>query len=235
VVRTFDIGSDKPVPFLPVRDERNPELGVRGIRLAARHPDLLETQLRAIAAVAHLGPTAVMVPMVATVAEVEWFVERVEKLVPRSDIEIGVMVETPAATLLARDFAERVDFLSIGTNDLTQYLVAADRRLGELAELQDPFNPAVLRAVQLVCAGARGRAWVGVCGEAASQPGWALLAIGLGVDELSMQPASIPEVRAAIRHATTSACRAAARRALRCRQPGDVRRLAFDLLSEHPG
>jgi phosphoenolpyruvate-protein kinase (PTS system EI component) len=199
VVRTFDIGSDKAVPFLPVRPERNPELGVRGIRLAQVHPDLLETQLEAVAAVAASGPTAVMAPMVATVAEVDWFVERVAKTGLREALEVGVMVEVPSAVLLAPEVASRVDFVSIGTNDLGQYLHAADRRHPTLAALQDPFDPAMLRAVDLVCRGAQGHAWVGVCGEAAADPGWAGLAVGLGVSELSMRAASIPVVRGTVR------------------------------------
>jgi phosphotransferase system enzyme I (PtsI) len=232
VVRTFDIGSDKPVPFLPARPERNPELGLRGLRLAMRHPDLLDIQLRAVAAVADLGPTAVMAPMVGTVAELEWFLERVTKITDGAPLEVGVMVEIPSAVLLAGEFAERVDFLSIGTNDLTQYLMAADRRHGDLAELQDPFQPAVLRAVQKVCHEADGRCWVGVCGEAASRPAWALLAVGLGVQELSMQAASIPAVQAAVRSARFPACQAAAERAVAGYDRDEARAAADELLAE---
>jgi phosphotransferase system enzyme I (PtsI) len=232
VVRTFDIGSDKPVPFLPARPERNPELGLRGLRLAIRHPDLLDIQLRAIAAVADLGPTAVMAPMVGTVAELEWFLERVTKITEGASLEVGVMVEIPSAVLLAGEFAERVDFLSIGTNDLTQYLMAADRRHGFLAELQDPFQPAVLRSVRTVCRQAAGRCWVGVCGEAASRPAWSLLAVGLGVRELSMQGASIAAVRAAVRSAAFPECRSAAERAVACHDRAEARAVAEELLAE---
>lgn len=233
VIRTFDIGSDKQVPFLPVRAEANPEMGVRGVRLAQRHPDLLESQLRAVSAVADLGPTAVMAPMVATVAEAEWFLELVDKYVGRERVETGVMVEVPSAVLLAPELAARVDFFSVGTNDLAQYLMAADRRHPDLVGLHDPFQPAVLRAVAQVSAAAhlrKRRPWVGVCGEAASRPAWALLAVGLGVDELSMQAASVPEVKAAVRGVTAEACRNAAASALECADAATARAVAEDLL-----
>ena len=231
VVRTFDIGSDKAVPFLPARPEKNPDLGVRGIRLAQRHPDLLEAQLRAVAEVADLGPTAVMAPMVATVEEAEWFVEQVGKAGLAGRVEVGVMIEVPAAVLSAEVIAQRVDFLSIGTNDLTQYLMAADRRNADLVGLNDPFHPVVLRAVELVCEGARGRAWVGVCGEAASRPAWALLAVGLGVKELSMQAVAIPEVRAAVKGVALSDSRAAAQQALQVSTTRQARAVAEELLA----
>lgn len=230
VVRTFDIGSDKTVPFLPVRPERNPELGVRGIRLARVHPELLDAQLEAVAAVAGMGATAVMAPMIASIQEVDWFVERVTKAGASSDLEVGVMVEVPSIVLLAREVAARVDFVSIGTNDLGQYLHAADRRHPALAGLQDPFDPAILRAVDLVCRGAEGRCWVGVCGEAAADPGWACLAVGLGVTELSMQAASIPEVRATLRRVTRTDCAAAAVAARDATDAITARGIAAELL-----
>lgn len=217
IVRTFDIGADKPVAFLPVRPERNPELGLRGIRLAMRHPDVLDTQVRAVVRAAREGGrVGVMAPMIATVDEVDWFASRVERAGGReAGVEVGAMVEVPAAVLCAGELARRLDFLSIGTNDLTQYLHAADRRHGELADLQDPFAPAVLRAVQMTCdAAAAEGTWVGVCGEAAGDPTWAVLAVGLGVAELSMQASSILDVRATLADRTLDECREAARAAL---------------------
>ena len=231
VVRTFDIGSDKAVPFLPVRPERNPELGVRGIRLARIHVELLDAQLEAIVEVAGLGPTAVMAPMVATIDEVNWFVERVAKAGAPASLEVGVMVEVPSAVLMAPEIAERVDFMSIGTNDLGQYLHAADRRHPGLSALHDPFDPAMLRAVALVCEGAEDRCWVGVCGEAAADPGWAALAVGLGVRELSMQATSIPEVRAALQRVTLADCAAAAQAARRAVDVTSARAIAAELLA----
>lgn len=218
VVRTLDVGADKPLRFVPNRPEPNPELGVRGIRFAMRHPELLRTQLRAVARVADAGiRIAVMAPMVATLGEVQWFLEQLADVgADRSGIEVGVMVEVPSAVLLADEFAARLDFLSIGTNDLTQYLQAADRRSGDLAGLQDPFGPALLRAIEMTCqAGHRHGAWVGVCGEAASDPDWAVVAVGLGVDELSVQAANLLEVRAALVSTSLDECRDAARHALR--------------------
>jgi phosphotransferase system enzyme I (PtsI) len=237
IVRTFDIGSDKPVPFLPARPEANPELGVRGIRLARLHPELLDSQLAAVAAAAENGPVGVMAPMVANLDDVDWFTERVAKAaagchLPAGPFEVGVMVEVPSAVLLAAEIAERVDFVSIGTNDLSQYLHAADRRHPELAGLNNPFDPALLRAVELVGQAAEGRCRVGVCGEAAGQPAWAVVAVGLGVTELSMQAASIPAVRAALRTVTLDECRDLARRACRMTDPASARAAAEALLEE---
>ena len=231
VVRTFDIGADKQVPFLPVRPEHNPELGVRGIRLARAHPDLLDTQLRAIAASAHEGPTAVMAPMIATVEEAAWFVERaLDAGVPHT-VELGVMVEVPALLFNIAELPPEIDFCSIGTNDLTQYLHAADRRHAGLTELHDPFLPAVLHGIDMVCRGA-GTRWVGVCGEAASDPAWAAIAVGLGVRELSMQAVAIPEVRAALRHVTLDRCRDAAACCLTTNDPDRARAIARKLIEE---
>lgn len=232
IVRTFDIGSDKAVPFLPARPEANPELGLRGIRLARLHPELMDVQLAAIAAAAEDGPVGVMAPMVANLEEVDWFTERVAKASAGRPIEVGVMVEVPSAVLLAAEIAERVDFVSIGTNDLSQYLHAADRRHPDLARLNDPFDPALLRAVALVGEAAEGRCWVGVCGEAAGRPAWAIIAVGLGVTELSMQAAQIPAVRAALRTVTFDECRDLARRAGRMADAGSIRAAAEDLLAE---
>ena len=147
-------------------------------------------------------------------------------------VEVGVMVEVPALALTADQLAPCVDFVSIGTNDLGQYLFAADRRDEAMAELLDPFAPALLRAVASVCHGMAGRAWVGVCGEAASDPAWALLAVGLGVTELSMQAVAVPEVRAALRAVTLTACRDAAAAALTCTDANDVRAIGAGLVKE---
>ena len=232
VVRTFDFGADKPVPFLDVAAEENPALGVRGIRLARLHTELITTQLRAIVRTARGGGRiGVMAPMVATEEEAAWFVEQVRAAGGHeAGVEVGAMVEVPAAVLVAGALAERLDFLSIGTNDLTQYLHAADRQLGALSYLQDPFSPALLRAVQQICDAARGKAWVGVCGEAAGDPAWALLAVGLGVTELSVGADSLLEVRVALGEATLDRCRAAAAEAAGAPNPAAARRTAASLL-----
>ena len=219
VIRTFDFGADKPVPFLDERPGPNPALGVRGIRLARRHPELLEAQVAAVVRAARGGSgrrVALMAPMVATVEEARWFRSLVESGGGlEAGLEVGVMVEVPSAVLVAPELAAGLDFLSIGTNDLTQYLHAADRQEGALAALQDPHAPAVLRAVRAICdAGTRGGAWVGVCGEAAGLPDWAVVAVGLGVRELSMGAGALADVRAALAERTLDDCRAAAASAL---------------------
>jgi phosphotransferase system enzyme I (PtsI) len=215
IVRVFDIGADKPARFLPLEAEPNPALGIRGIRVLQRRPELLESQLRAVVrAAGQGGRLAVMAPMVATLEEAAWFDAKLSEAgVREAGVEAGVMIEVPSAVLLAGELAEQFDFLSIGTNDLSQYLHGADRESGALEPLQDPFSPALLRAVRAVCAAADGRAWVGACGEAAGNPVWAGLAVGLGVSELSMGSSSLDEVRAALRERTLAGWGALAERA----------------------
>ena len=219
VVRTLDAGADKPLPALPMPPEANPFLGVRGIRLTLDRTDVLATQLRAILRVAAEHPVKVMLPMVATVDEVA--AARVVLAQARKDtgidvpLEFGIMVEVPAAALTAARLAEEVDFFSLGTNDLTQYTMAAERGSERLAPLLTGPQPPVLRLVQETVAGARRRGrWVGVCGELAGDPPSALLFAGLGVTELSMAPALVPEVKEALRGVTLADAEAAARQAL---------------------
>ena len=217
VVRTFDFGADKLPAFLSRGPrEANPALGVRGIRLARRHPELLAAQLRAVARAAAGGRhLAVMAPMVAGLEDAEWFVDACRAAgCAAAGVEVGAMVEVPSAVLTAAELAQRLDFLSIGTNDLCQYLHAADRQEGALAALQDPFAPALLRAVRMVAAAAAGRAWVGVCGEAAADPRWAAVAVGLGVGELSMGAADLAPVHAELTRRSLAECRALAEAAL---------------------
>jgi phosphoenolpyruvate-protein phosphotransferase (PTS system enzyme I) len=217
VVRTFDFGADKLPAFLSGgHREANPALGVRGIRLAQRHPELLAAQLRAVArAAAGGGRLAVMAPMVAGVEDAEWFLDACRTAgCAAAGVEVGVMVEVPSAVLTAAELAERLDFLSIGTNDLGQYLHAADRQEGALSAFQDPFRPALLRAVRTVGEAAAGRAWVGVCGEAAADPRWAAIAVGLGVVELSMGAADLAHVHAELTRRSLAECRAMAEAAL---------------------
>ncbi|GAA1986772.1 phosphoenolpyruvate--protein phosphotransferase [Kitasatospora viridis] len=206
VVRTLDAGADKPLPFATAADEENPALGIRGLRTAARDPQLLETQLAAIAEAA-AGSTAdvwVMAPMVSLPREAAEFAQRVRAHGLR---QAGVMIEVPAAALRADRLAEVCDFFSLGTNDLAQYTFAADRTLGALAELLDPWQPALLELIATACHSAadRGRP-IGVCGEAASDPALALVLVGLGVTSLSAAPGALPEVRAALRAHTLAEC-----------------------------
>lgn len=198
VVRTLDAGADKPLPFLRNGTEPNPALGVRGVRVAFDQPELVDRQLAAIAAAAMDtgADVSVMAPMVATAEEALWFVERAHAAgISRS----GAMIEIPAAALVARELFEVVDFVSIGTNDLSQYVFAADRMLGALAALNDPWQPALLRLIRLVGdAGHDAGKPVGVCGEAAADPLLAGVLAGLGVTSLSMAAAAVPAVGAAL-------------------------------------
>lgn len=223
VVRTLDAGADKPVPFLHQPEEPNPALGVRGLRLDRRHPEVLDDQLAAVAeAAAATGAQVwVMAPMVATVAEAAGFVARCRA---HGLHRAGAMIEVPAAALRARQIAGVVDFLSIGTNDLSQYAFAADRQCGELADLLDPWQPASLQLIA-ACAEA-GRATdtpVGVCGEAAADPVLAPVLAGFGISSLSMAPAAIPAVREALAARTLAECHRLAEAVLRADDPAAAR------------
>ncbi|GAA3814372.1 putative PEP-binding protein [Cellulomonas soli] len=233
VVRTLDAGADKPLAFATQADEENPALGVRGYRLVRTLPDLLGTQLAALGAVAagldeadrdHLW---VMAPMVATPAEARDFATRARAA---GITRVGVMVEVPAAALRAREILAEVDFVSLGTNDLAQYTMATDRLRGELADLLDPWQPAVL---DLVAATARagvdlGKP-VGVCGESAADPLMALVLTGLGITSLSMSPAAVPAARYAVRRHTLAQCRAIADAALAAGSAPEARAAALAL------
>lgn len=206
VVRTLDAGADKPLPFLGLPGEPNPALGVRGLRVARDRPEILDTQLAAIALAAErtAAEVWVMAPMVSTPPEAADFAGRVRA---HGLDTAGVMIEVPAAALRAGRFLSVVDFLSIGTNDLSQYTLAADRQAGALADLLDPWQPALLELIG-VCASA-GRAAgkpVGICGEAAADPLLAPVLAGLGVAKLSMSPRSLPAVRAALAVHTLAEC-----------------------------
>lgn len=214
VVRTLDAGADKPLPFLTDTAEANPALGVRGLRTARRSPAVLDHQLEAIAAAAAAEEAQVwvMAPMVATVAEAESFVAA---CAAHGLDRAGVMVEVPAAALLAGPILARAHFASVGTNDLTQYVMAADRLLGPLADLSDSWQPAVLRLVEETCrGGAQQSRPVGVCGEAAADPALAVVLVGLGVATLSMTPRAIPDVAAVLAATDLQRCRELARAAV---------------------
>src|SRR5699024_8821891 len=188
VSRTLDAGADKPMPFLTSTEEANPALGVRGIRTSWQDPDVLENQLTAIAEAAETSEAEVwvMAPMVARVAEAEDFVTACAR---HGLDRAGVMVEVPSAALLAGPILARAEFASIGTNDLTQYTLAADRLLGSLAPLSTPWDPAVLQLLQYTCDGGAAQSRpVGVCGEAAADPALAAVLVGMGVSSLSMTP-----------------------------------------------
>jgi len=226
IVRTLDLGGDKPVEYLDLDPTENGFLGARGIRLSlAEHADLFETQLRALlrAAAGEGAVLSVMFPMVTTVEELTAAQERLDAAAAALDEEgvdygrpeVGVMIETPAAVELAEALAERAAFLSVGTNDLAGYVTAAGRDLDRVADLRDPLQPAVLSALaRTVEAGHAGDAWVGICGEMAGDPDLTELLVGLGVDELSASPIAVPELKAAVEDISTAEAERLADRAL---------------------
>lgn len=230
VIRTLDAGGDKPIPYLPMPPEENPALGLRGIRTSLWRPDLLEIQLRALL---KAGPTCrILLPMITDVSEVRT-VRRVldeqRAKLQALAVQLGVMIETPAAALLADQLAADVDFLSIGTNDLAQYTLAMDRGHAELAARIDGVHPAVLRLIGAVAdAGARAGKPVAVCGGLASDPDAVPLLIGLGVTELSAVPAAIPRIKALASTLSLAACRDLAHRAVSLPSSEAVRTLLIE-------
>jgi len=223
VVRTLDAGSDKPLPFLTPIVEPNPVLGLRGVRTAIRDPGVLDRQLQAIADAAALehAEVAVMAPMIATLAETREFAARARAAGIAS---VGIMLETPAAAVTATELCGEVDFISVGTNDLSQYTMAADRMSAALAPLADPWQPALLRMIRLVgeSAAATGTP-MGLCGEAAADPDFAAVLVGLGATSLSMTARAIPSVGARLADVTLAQCRAAAAAACAASDPRAAR------------
>lgn len=217
-IRTLDAGGDKPIAYVRQAAEENPALGVRGIRLGLAHPDLLEAQLRALSQLEHPQPVQVMLPMVSSVHEVELVKEVLARLGPsgaKASLRLGVMIETPAAALIAEQLAETVDFFSIGTNDLTQYTLCMDRGEPELAKHFDALHPAVLRLIRRsVEAATRAGIPVAVCGGAAGDPVAAPLLLGLGVRELSMPASLIARQKARLRDVSVGHCEQVAASAL---------------------
>ena len=233
VVRSLDAGSDKPVAFATMADETNPALGVRGLRVARANEPLLTRQLDAIAkAVKELGrdenaPTWVMAPMVATAREAKWFAG----LCAERGLVAGAMIEVPAAALMADKIMPHLDFVSIGTNDLTQYTMAADRMSPQLAYLTDPWQPAVLRLIQHTCEeGKRTNTAVGVCGEAAADPLLACVLAGLGVNSLSSASTAIAGVGAQLSAIDFDTCVKAAEAAINAEGATEARQKVRDIL-----
>ncbi|HEY7977544.1 MAG TPA: phosphoenolpyruvate--protein phosphotransferase [Rhizomicrobium sp.] len=232
-IRTFDIGGDKPVPYLPLPAEENPALGLRGVRAGLWRSDLLKTQLAAILRVT--SPVRIMLPMIASAAELRAVRAMLEDLCKERGVaaqpKLGIMVETPASAVLAEQLAREADFFSIGTNDLTQYTLAMDRTNAQLAPQIDAFHPAVLSLVaQAAKGGAAQNRSVAVCGGLAGDPLAAALLIGLGVRELSMPSASIARVKESVRGLSLDACRAAAQDALQQDSAQAVRAIAAKYL-----
>ncbi|MGQ4538419.1 phosphoenolpyruvate--protein phosphotransferase [Dermabacteraceae bacterium P7074] len=233
IVRTLDVGGDKPLAYLPIPHEENPFLGVRGVRVGLEKPEILRTQIRAILSAADAGAKMhIMFPMIATIAD--WrqakaiFDEERAKHPTTAEISVGIMMEVPSVAVMATQFAneEGCDFFSVGTNDLTSYTLAMDRGHPKLASQVDPLNPAVLSLIHNA-AGALHRKgkWLGVCGGVASDPQAVPILIGLGVDELSCSIPAIPEVKASVRAYSLDACKEMAARALTCATAEEVRAL----------
>ena len=214
VVRTMDIGGDKKLPYMPLPEEMNPFLGYRAIRISLDRQEIFRTQLRALLRASAFGNLRIMFPMVATVQEFQAakkiFLEEKDKLVKAGtkvsdDIQLGIMIEIPAAAVLADQFAKYVDFFSIGTNDLIQYTMAADRGNEHVSYLYQPYNPSILRLVKHTIDSAHKEGkWVGMCGEAAGDPIMVPLLLGMGLDEYSMSATTVLKVRSQMKHLSTA-------------------------------
>lgn len=214
VVRTLDIGGDKPLPYMPLPAENNPFLGLRGVRVSLDQPEMFRTQLRAILRAARLTRLHIMFPMIATLEELREAKAILAAILAEehaatgfTNVQVGVMIEVPSAAIMAEQFAREADFFSIGTNDLTQYTLAMDRSHPKLAKKADGLNPAVLKLIALTCEGARKHGkWVGVCGGMASDALAVPVLIGLGVDELSVSVPAIPAIKALVRRLSFAEC-----------------------------
>ena len=229
IIRTLDIGGDKEAPYLCLPAEQNPFLGVRGIRLCLARPDLFKPQLRAIYRAAATGPVKIMFPMIATLEELlaaRAIAEEVRLELNAQPVDIGIMVEVPAAVLMAPELAAHADFFSIGTNDLTQYVLAMDRLHPTLARQADALHPAVLRMIAMTVNAAKAAGkWVGVCGGMAGDPKGAEILAGLGVAELSMSIPSVAAIKARLRAQSLAQMQLLAKRALACKNAAEVRAL----------
>ncbi len=230
IIRTLDVGGDKPLAYLPMPREENPMLGIRGVRIGLDRPEILRTQVRAILRAGKGHCLRMMFPMIATLDEirsVKGLVEEERAKLPDTDpVQLGIMVEVPAAAVLARQFAREVDFFSIGTNDLTQYTLAMDRGHPKLGSKADALNPAILQLIAQTVAGAAAEGkWVGICGGMASDPQAVPILVGLGVKELSCSVPAIPIVKAAVRGRSFADCQALAQQALAQGTAAEVRAL----------
>ncbi|KWU27030.1 phosphoenolpyruvate--protein phosphotransferase [Burkholderia cenocepacia] len=212
IIRTLDVGADKEVDYLTLPPEPNPALGLRGIRLAQVRPDLLDDQLQGLLAVKPFGAVRILLPMVTDAGELVRLKKRIDEFARAQGrtepIEVGVMIEVPSAALLADQLAQHADFLSIGTNDLTQYTLAMDRCQADLAAQSDGLHPAVLRLIDIAVRGAEKHGkWVGVCGALGGDPLAVPVLVGLGVTELSVDPVSVPGIKARVRRLDYQLCR----------------------------
>ena len=216
IIRTLDIGADKQVDYFNMQKEENPALGVRAIRICLNRPEVFRTQLRALYRASAYGKVAIMFPMITSVWEVKEckracaavMKELDEEGIPyNADTELGIMIETPASVFMARDLAKEVDFFSVGTNDLTQYTLACDRQANDLGKFFDPHHPAVLRALKQAAEAAHAEGiWIGICGELGADTELLPTFLAIGIDELSVSPASVLPLRAEIRKSIAGSC-----------------------------
>ena len=229
IVRTLDVGGDKPLPYIEMPEEANPFLGVRGIRLCMAKPEIFREQIRAILQATKYGKLRIMFPMVSDLSE--WrearaLVEEVRAELGTEPVEMGIMIEVPSAAIMADIFAKEVDFFSVGTNDLTQYSLAMDRMHPQLAGKSDGLHPAVLRLIDTtVQAAHKAGKWVGICGELGADAQAVPILVGLGVDELSVTVPAIPIVKAQLRDLNYKETQVLAQKALNCGTALEVRQL----------
>lgn len=236
IIRTLDVGGDKPLPYLPIPIEENPFLGLRGIRVLLNRPEIFRPQIRAILRATEFAKMHIMFPMITTVAEfraAKQAVREEEEKLGLGPVPVGLMIEVPAAALCAEMLAKEADFFSIGTNDLTQYTLAMDRGHPQLASQIDGLSPAVLRLIKRTVEAAHGNdCWVGVCGGIAGEPQAVPILVGLGVDELSVGLPLVPAVKARIREYSLKDCQELAAKALDMESAAEVRALCPDSLEE---
>ena len=216
VIRTLDIGADKQVDYFDMKEEENPALGVRAIRICLNRPEVFRTQLRALYRASVYGKIAIMFPMITSVWEVKECkracVSVMKELeadgIPyNKDTELGIMIETPSSVFVAEELAKLVDFFSVGTNDLTQYTLACDRQANDLGKFYDPHHPALLRAIKMAADAAhKAGIWIGICGELGADISMLPTFLAMGIDELSVSPSAVLPVRAAIRQSIAQTC-----------------------------
>ena len=216
VIRTLDIGADKQVDYFDMKEEENPALGVRAIRICLNRPEVFRTQLRALYRASVYGKIAIMFPMITSVWEVKECKRacvsvmkalEAEGIPYNKDTELGIMVETPSSVFVAEELAKLVDFFSVGTNDLTQYTLACDRQANDLGKFYDPHHPALLRAIKMAADAAhKAGIWIGICGELGADVSMLPTFLAMGIDELSVSPSAVLPVRAAIRQSIAQTC-----------------------------
>ena len=216
VIRTLDIGADKQVDYFDMKEEENPALGVRAIRICLNRPEVFRTQLRALYRASVYGKIAIMFPMITSVWEVKECKRacvsvmkelEAEGIPYDKDTELGIMIETPSSVFVAEELAKLVDFFSVGTNDLTQYTLACDRQANDLGKFFDPHHPALLRAIKMAADAAhKAGIWIGICGELGADVSMLPTFLAMGIDELSVSPSAVLPVRAAIRQSIAQTC-----------------------------